>query len=103
MKIDWKSLYSKIPTKFKMGSKTFKVNWVDKFDDGPHVGLSDHNNKAIYIKNGQTKKEAVHTYIHEILHITSDEFDIKLSEKQVQGLEKTLIYWITNGNIFKDE
>lgn len=101
MKVNWTKLAKKIPKSFKAGRTNFKVNFVDKFEDGNYLGLSDWNKNSIYIKKNQTKKELVKTYIHECLHIFSDEFDLKLSEKQVQGLEKTLHFWISNGNIFK--
>jgi trans-2-enoyl-CoA reductase len=101
MKINWEKLAARIPKKFKAGKHTFKVIWLDKFDDKKQVGMSDWNNKCIYIKKKQSKKELVHTYFHECLHIFSDEFELKISEKQVGGLEKTLQYWILYGNIFK--
>lgn len=100
-KVNWTKLTKKIPNSFKAGKNTFKVNFINKFDDGNYVGLSDWNNRCIYIKKNQSKQETVKTYLHECLHIFSDEFNIKLSEKQVQGLEKTLIYWLSSGNIFK--
>jgi hypothetical protein len=101
MKIDWKSLHSRIPKTFKIGRKTIKINWVESFPDKKQVGETDWNNLTIYLKTGETYKESVHTYFHECLHMFSDEFQIKLSEKQVQGLEKTLTFWITKGNIIK--
>jgi hypothetical protein len=100
-KVNWNKLAKRIPNSFKVGKTQFKVNFIDKFDDGNYVGLSDWNKDCIYIKKNQTKQELVKTYLHECLHIFSDEFDIKLSEKQVQGLEKTLQFWLKDGNIFK--
>lgn len=100
-KINWTKLTKRIPKSFKAGKNTFKVKFIDKFDDGNHVGLSDWNNKCIYIKKKQSKEELVGTYIHECLHIFSDEFQIKLTEKQVGKLEKTLQFWLLTGNIFK--
>lgn len=101
MKINWKNLAARIPKSFKVRKNTFKIEFVTRFEDGTHVGLSDYDKKTIYLKKGQSKKELVHTYIHECLHIFSDEYNLKISEKQVQGLEKTLTFWILNGNIFK--
>lgn len=98
--INWKSLSKRIPKKFKVGRKTFKVQWVNEFPDKKQVGESDWNNKIIYLKKKQSKSELVHTYIHEVIHIVSDEFELKISEKQVRGLEKTLRFWIESGNIF---
>lgn len=101
MKINWTKLARRIPKSFKAGKHTFKVEFVKSFPDGDYVGLSDWNKKVIYIKKDQSKKELVHTFFHECLHIFSDEFELKITEKQVQGLEKTLTFWIQNGNIFK--
>lgn len=94
---NWKSLSKRIPKKFKVGRKTFKVIFINNVD---YLGLSDWNKNRIYLNKKQSKKELVHTYIHEIIHIMSDEYELKISEKQVQGLEKTLRFWIESGNIF---
>jgi hypothetical protein len=100
-KVNWNFLYKRIPKTFKLNKKQFKVQWCPKFPDKKQVGESDWNNKLMTLKTGETHKETVHTYIHECLHLFSDEFDIKLSEKQVQKLEKTLHFWLKKGNIFK--
>lgn len=100
-RINWTKLAARIPKSFKAGKNTFTVEWTNTFENGKHVGLSDWNKRVIYIKKGQSKKEQVHTYIHECIHIFSDEFDLKISEKQVIGLENTLTFWLKNGNIFK--
>jgi|SRR5271165_1941102 len=101
MKIDWKSLYFKIPKTVKINKTKFKVQWCEKFPDKHQVGESDWNNKLMTLKRGETKKDTVHTYIHECLHLFSDEFGIKLTEKQVQKLEKGLTSWLKKDNIFK--
>lgn len=101
MKIDYKSYYNRIPKSFKIGRKTIKVKWIKEFPkDKKQVGESDHNLLEISLKLGESKKDTVHTFIHECLHMFSDEFNIKLTEKQVQGLEKTLQFWMKDGNIF---
>ena len=100
-KVNWKKLYKRIPKSFNIGKKEFKVYWLNEFPDKKQVGESDWNNKLMQLKRDETYKDTVHTYIHECLHLFSDEFEIKLSEKQVQGLEKTLKYWVESGNIFK--
>lgn len=101
-KVNWKKLYKRIPKTFKAGKNTFKVQWVEEFPkDKDQIGESDYNNKVISIIKDRSYKQTVYTYIHEVIHIFSDEFELKISEKQVQGLEKTLHFWLKNGNIFK--
>lgn len=100
-KINWKKLAQKMPKSFKCGRSIFKVNFIDKFEDPKQVGMSDWNNNCIYIKSRQNAKETVLTYLHEITHIFSDEFEIKLSEKQVGLIEKHLHFLLFKDNIFK--
>jgi len=102
MKINWTKLAARIPKKLKAGKNTFEIQWVSKFpDDKDQIGESDYNNRVIKLIKGRTSKQTVHTYIHECIHIFSDEFKLKISEKQTEGLEKTLQFWLTSGNIFK--
>lgn len=100
-KVNWNKLVKKIPKSFKLGKRNFKIIWVKGFEDKKQVGESDWNNRVIYLKKNQTNKEKVLTYLHEVTHIYSDEFDIKISEKQVQKIEKNLHFLLLKGNIFK--
>lgn len=102
--INWLKYYNKIPSRIKIGTASYNVLWVDEFPkDKRQLGETSFiGEKQIVIKLGQSHKEAVHTYWHEILHAISEEFDAGLSEKQVQRLEKSLSSILKNGNLFKE-
>ncbi len=99
--VNWNKLAKSIPSQVQIGPKTvFKVLWAESFPDDC-LGETHHSLKQIHIKLGQSPKETVLTYLHEVLHSFSDTHDIGLTEKQVSMLEKkVLYYWIKSGNLF---
>lgn len=90
--INWKSLYKNIPSSLKIGLSDYFILWVTSFPkDKKQLGQSSFGEeKQIIINVAQSKKEAVHTFFHEILHCLSFEYDANLTEKQVLALEKGL-------------
>lgn len=99
----WIKWVKKIPSTVQLSRKgKYEVVWTDTIkDDTDVLGETRFDPKQIVIKNGQSPKETVHTYVHEILHAVSAEYDVNLTEAQVRKLEKALYYILKDGNIFK--
>ena len=77
-----------LPSHIRVTSKvTYEVLFTDTFKDESVVGEMRKDARQIVIKNGQSNKELISTYIHEVLHVLSDENDVKLTESQVGKLE----------------
>lgn len=104
---NWKDLSTRIPHVVHTGKKDrFEVVWVDSFpapknpEDGETLGETRFNPLQIALKSGQSEKEKVLTYLHEVLHAASYTHDIGLTETQVRKLEKALIPLLKPGNVF---
>lgn len=101
--IDWRKLLKRIPNTVTVKkSHSFEVVWTTEFKDTHIVGMTRFEPKQILLKTGESNKETVHTYIHELIHAVSDAYDVGLTESQVLKLEKALYYLIKPNNIFKD-
>jgi hypothetical protein len=96
MKTDWKKKARNIPSKVAIAPKvsydiTFQKEIVDTV--GNHLcGFTDLNNKIITVRMGMSPKLTVETFVHEVFHAFSEEFELNLTEKQVLGLEKIIPY-----------
>lgn len=101
--IRWINFLKKIPSAVHVSRKArYEVVWSDMIGKDENVlGETRFSPKQIVIKNSLSPKEAVHTYIHEVLHAISEEYDVNLTETQVRKLEKALHYILKEGNIFK--
>lgn len=98
---NWKSLAKSIPSRLHVGKKTYyTIVWVDNFPNENVVGETRHDIKQIAIKIGQSPKQTVLTYLHEIFHVFSDEYEIKLTETQIQALESYLPLILKPDNVF---
>lgn len=102
--INWFKYLQNIPPQIKIGKSIFEILWIDQFKDKEQVGESRFSEeKQIIIKIGQSNKETVHTYFHEVLHAISEEYNVNLTEKQVLNLEKALKDLIKDNNLWKKE
>lgn len=100
--INWKSLTNKIPHRVQLTRKShYEVCYIDTFVDDSILGETRFDRKQIVIKDKQSPKEKVHTYIHELLHAISEEYEVGLTETQVRALEKSLYYMLKTGNVFR--
>lgn len=103
MKINWKSLYKKIPISIQITKKIkHDITWTRPDDSLDHVGITHHDIKHIVLNLSLKPKEAVHTYLHEVLHAVSEEYSVGLTENQVLALEKAVYYMLKPGNVFKE-
>ena len=99
--VNWKALQKRIPPRVYAGKKVwYQILWVDSFEGDAYVGLTSHTLKQITIKKGMSPKQTVLTYLHEIIHMFSDEADIKVTEAQVQLIESVLHLVLKSGNVF---
>lgn len=102
--IIWKKLVKLIPHFVTIKRKViYEVMWTEDFLRRDHVGETRFDTRQIVIKTNQTPKETVHTYIHEVLHAVSHEYDAALTETQVLALEKALTMALIKDNIFKEK
>lgn len=98
--MDWKYWLKRIPNKIQIKRKRFyEVLWADEF---AHYGETRFDKSQIVLALGQVPSETVHTYLHEVLHAISAEYDADLTERQVRALEKALYYVLKAGNLFKE-
>jgi len=102
--IDWDDLFNRIPSVVQIKKAKYHVLWVDAFPNDPtQLGGTDPNKFQITVKNGQTSKESVCTFLHEVAHAFNFEYEMKLTEAQVVKFEKSLHWVLKPGNIFKDK
>lgn len=85
----------------KVNSKiTYEVLFADEIISGPDVlGEMRPNEKQIVLKNGQSERELQLTFLHENFHLMADENNLKLTEKQVRGLEKAFYKWLVTNDL----
>lgn len=78
-----------IPSSIRITPKlSYEILFTDSFPNPDVLGEMRIDTKQIVIKNGQSNTELMRTYIHEIIHVLSDENDVKLTESQVTKLEQ---------------
>lgn len=101
--VNWKKLIKLVPSVVQVKrNKRYEVVYIDEFHEQPRiVGQMRPSTSQIILKLGQSPKEAIHTYVHELIHLFSDEYEVGLTESQVQKLEKAVYYLLKPGNIFK--
>lgn len=101
--ISWKSLVKRIPLQIKTSKKdVYDIVFVKDFLDGNTLGETRFHTKQIALLLGQSPKQTIHTYLHEILHAISDTYDAKLTETQILALEKAIDFVLRKNNIFKE-
>lgn len=106
-RVNWKQKMSEIPSRVQLGPKVFyDIVWQSEIKDtkGNKLhGLTDLTNKLIIIEMNQPARITVETYLHELTHAYSEEYNLGLTEPQVLDIEKGLPYLLKKGNVFKDE
>jgi Zn-dependent peptidase ImmA (M78 family) len=103
MRVQWKALRKRIPTKVHIGKTPYEIVWIEAFHDGVTVGETRYEQRQIVLKTGENDKETVLTYCHEILHAWSHESGADLTETQVAAMEELIPILIKTGNIFTYE
>ena len=103
--VNWKDLIKRLPAKVQVArNRHMEILWTHTVSgDGDTLGEMRPDKNQIVLKTDETAKETIHTYIHELLHAVSDQYDAGLTEKQVRSLEKAIYYMLKPGNIFKGD
>lgn len=101
--VNWKKLASKINSRVQITKNIFyEVVWTDEFKTDLY-GEMRPDFRQIVIKKELSKKDSVITYLHEIAHAASNEYEMNLTENQILKMEKFLYFLLKKGNVFKDE
>ena len=83
----------KIPSRIKIKNKVvYELVWVDEFADSDTLGECRPWASQIAIKNGQSDKQEMKTFLHEMLHAICEERGIKVSHRAIYQLEDALFY-----------
>lgn len=100
--VNWKALTKFIPNRVQVRRKThYEICYIDAFVDDSVLGETRFDTKQIVLKDNQPPKEKIHTYIHELLHAISEEYEVGLTETQVRALERAIYYVLKDGNVFR--
>lgn len=101
--VNWKKLVKQIPARVQVKSNVyFDVVWCKEFPlDHEQIGGTNFEKKQITIKSGLSPKLTIITYLHELMHLFSDENSAALTETQILALEKSFYFLLKSGNIFK--
>lgn len=86
----------KLPDEVKVRNETYRILKAKGvlLDDPECVGYCDPEHRVIAINVEQTEKQQLRTFIHEILHALSDEFNIDIKHKSIYKLEKAIYRFI---------
>ena len=83
----------KIPSRIKIKNKVvYELVWVDEFSDPDTLGECRPWAKQIAIKSGQSERQEIKTFLHELLHAICEERGIKVSHRAIYQLEDALFY-----------
>jgi|LakMenE18May11ns_1017448.scaffolds.fasta_scaffold9959583_17 hypothetical protein len=98
MKVNWKNLRKKIPNRVRTKARThYEVLWSDEFWFDEKTGKKTYGTtrfdpNLITLNINQGDKETIHTYFHEYIHALSVDYNLDLTETQVENLEKAFPY-----------
>ena len=86
------------PAKVKVMGRTFPIKYINgpPLDAGDN-GRAEIDTMAIYVREGLEMQLERSTVLHETLHVISDLIGLRLTEKQIEGLE-TGIYQVNSDN-----
>jgi hypothetical protein len=98
MKANWKKLRKNIPNRVRTKSRAhYEVLWSDEFHFDEKTGKKTYGTtrfdpNLITLNINQGDKETIHTYWHEMIHAISVDYDVNLTETQVENFEKAYLY-----------
>lgn len=83
----------KAPSRIKIKNKVvYERVSVDSFADPDTLGECRFDQRQIAIKDGQSERQEMKTFIHELLHAVCEERGIKISHRAIYQLEDALFY-----------
>ena len=80
----------KIPNRIKVKGKFVEIVYQHNYVQGQHLGTWDPNANVITIASGLSEEKTMEIFLHECLHMYSTFYDLKLTEKQVEGIDGPL-------------
>ena len=87
-----------IPNRVRTKSRThYEVLWSDEFHFDEKTGKKTYGTtrfdpNLITLNINQGDKETMHTYWHEFIHALSEDYQLNLTETQVENLELSFLY-----------
>lgn len=94
MAIKGKNAY---PENIGIGSGEWTIVFKDNIDNNSStLGLCDGGTNEIFIKNGQSPRETLETFLHEIIHAMEIEYSLVVSHKSVYVLQMALTDFIVS-------
>lgn len=97
--IKWQKLVKQIPYKVDLGV-VYEILWADEIVGEVHRGETRLAYKQIVIAKNMTARLTVETYLHEVLHGLSNEYDLQLTETQICSIEKCIYKILKPNNLF---
>ena len=80
----------KIPNRIKIKNKFVEITYQEGFVCGKHFGTYDPNTNVITIAAELEGHKKLETYLHEAIHSISHHYNLKITEKQTEGLDGPL-------------
>lgn len=87
--------------KVKIGEQDWSVVWVDRIEGKDTLGYCDDEAHVIMVMNGQETEEALHTYLHEVMHAMCDEYRIRLGHKTLDKLAGAFKDFLIQNKVIK--
>lgn len=87
----------KLPKELIIGESIWHVKRNRKtlvINDHPLDGMCDPSDNTIYVHSNLRGKEALVTFVHEVLHAFEFEFDIKIGHPMIEALEYKLTHFL---------
>jgi hypothetical protein len=84
------------PREIQVNDEIYQIKFVRKIPGFTRdfVGLCDHEESTIYIRQGQDRLETFRTFIHEVLHAYQEQFGVKISHKAIYQLEVAIAHFL---------
>lgn len=100
--VNWRKLTTFIPNKIQVSKNHhYNIYWEKPDKSQDYVGQTFYNKSYITLVESTNHKELIKTYLHEVAHAISGEYDLNLTENQIKKLESALYYVLKPDNIFK--
>lgn len=80
----------KIPNRFKLRKTWIEVTYQEGFVCGKHYGTYDPNTHVITIASELEGHKKLECFLHEAIHAISDIYELKITERQTEGLDGPL-------------
>lgn len=102
-KVNWKKLTTLIPNKIQISKNLYyNIYWEKSDECQDYVGQTFYNKNIVTLVQTSNNIELTKTYLHEVAHAFSGEYELNLTENQVKKLESALYFLLKPGNIFKE-